>query len=177
MIFIKKKIKGVFIIKPESFKDKRGIFRRNFCINEFKKNNINNKVMQANISENKKKYTLRGFHYQLNPSSEDKTLTCIKGQIYDIVVDLRKKSKTDLKWIAVELNDKNRHSIHIPKGCANGFLTLSKNCIIHYYCSAKYNTKRERGIRYNDPTFKFKWPFKPRFISIKDKNHKNYKSY
>ena len=177
MIFVKKKIKGVYLIKPESFQDKRGIFRRNFCVKEFKKNNINNKVMQANISENKNKYTLRGFHYQLSPSSEDKTLTCVKGQIYDIVVDLRKKSKTYLKWIAVKINDKNRYSIHIPKGCANAFLTLSKNCIIHYYCSNKYNPKKERGIRFDDPIFKFKWPFKPKYISIKDQSHKNYKSY
>ena len=98
MIFVKSKIKGVKLIKPEPYKDNRGIFRRIFCNNEFKKNNLSPNVKQSNISENKFKYTLRGFHYQISPYSEDKTLTCIKGSIYDIVVDLRPNSKTYLKW-------------------------------------------------------------------------------
>jgi dTDP-4-dehydrorhamnose 3,5-epimerase len=175
MIFIEQKIKGVYLIKPKSFNDERGVFRRNFCTKEFKKYNINNKVTQANISENINKYTLRGFHYQIYPYSEAKTLTCIKGNIYDVVVDLRKSSKTYLKWIAIKLNENNRWSIHVPKGCANAFLTLTKNCIIHYYCSNKYNSNKEKGIRYNDQIFKFKWPHKPKYISKKDRSHKDYK--
>lgn len=174
MIFIKNKIKGVFLIKPEPFKDKRGIFRRIFCQKEFKKNNLVNIIRQANISENKFRYTLRGFHYQTNPFGEDKTLTCVKGSIYDIVVDLRPKSKTYMKWCSFQIDEKNKNLIHIPRGCANAFLTLKNNTLVQYNSSEFYKPKYEKGIRYNDPLFKFKWPQKPKIISNKDLSHPNY---
>ena len=175
MKFKKLKIKGVYLISPKPFKDSRGLFRRHFCLSEFNQYNIDNKVNQCNVSENKFKGTLRGFHYQTYPFQESKTLSCLKGEIYDVVVDLRKNSKTYKKWVSVILNDKNRFSVHIPKGCANAFLTLKSNSIIHYYCSQKYSPKFEKGIRFNDQAFKFKWPIKPKVISEKDKNHPNYK--
>jgi dTDP-4-dehydrorhamnose 3,5-epimerase len=175
MIFKKQKIKGVFLIYPDSFKDKRGVFRRHFCQNEFKKNGIVSKIEQANISENKFKYTLRGFHYQTDKHKEGKTLSCIKGKIYDIVVDLRKSSPTFGQWLYFELDEKNRKSIHIPPGCANAFLTLKNDSIIHYYCSKSYAPKFEKGIRFNDKFFNFKWPRKPKIVSIKDLNHLDFK--
>ena len=174
MIFIKNKIKGVLLIKPEPFKDKRGIFRRIFCQKEFKKNKINSEIKQANISENRFKYTLRGFHFQTNPYSEDKTLTCIKGSIYDIIVDLRPSSKTYMQWSSFKINENNRYSIHVPKGCANAFLTLKSNTIVQYGSSQFYKPKHEKGIRFDDPVFKFKWPNKPKVISQKDLSHPNY---
>lgn len=175
MIFIKQKIKGVYLIKPEPFEDNRGIFRRHFCIKEFKKHKIETSVIQSNISENFKKSTLRGFHYQVGKSAEGKTLSCLKGSIYDIVVDLRRNSKTFGKWQSFKISDKNKFSIHIPRGCANAFLTLEDGCLIHYYCSNKYDPKKEKGIRFNDPFFRFKWPIKIKNISAKDKGHPNYK--
>ena len=175
MEFKKLEIEGVYLISPKPFKDRRGLFRRHFCSSEFKHHKIDSKVKQCNISENKFKGTLRGFHYQTYPFQESKTLSCLNGEIYDVVVDLRKNSKTYKKWVSINLNDKNRLSIHIPKGCANAFLTLKNNSIIHYYCSQKYSPKFEKGIRFNDPAFNFKWPIKPKIISEKDKNHKNFK--
>lgn len=174
MKFYKQKIKGIYLIEPEPFIDDRGVFRRHFDHKEFKEHSIDTKIMQANVSENKYKHTLRGFHYQAYPHGEGKTLSCIKGSIYDIIVDVRPSSPTYLQWIAFELNEQNRKSIHIPKGCANAFLTLEKDCIIHYYCSQNYTPKAERGIRYNDPLFNFKWPHKPTVISDKDKNHPDF---
>ena len=174
MIFDKKKIKGVYLIKPEPYKDKRGIFRRIFCQKEFKKNYLESLIKQANISENKFKYTLRGFHYQINPYEEDKTLTCVKGSIYDIVVDLRPRSETYLKWCSFQIDEKNKHLIHVPKGCANAFLTLKNNTLVQYNSSEFYKPEYEKGIRYNDPLFKFKWPKKPKIISDKDLSHPNY---
>tara|TARA_Y100001970_G_C14145751_1_gene809723 strand:- start:144 stop:683 length:540 start_codon:yes stop_codon:yes gene_type:complete len=161
-------IEGVYIIEPEPFKDERGIFRRHFCFDEFNKVGIANNVLQANISENNYKYTLRGFHYQINPHSEGKTMSCLQGAMYDIIVDLRPESKTYLQWISVELSSKNRLSLHIPPGCANSFLTLENDTLIQYYCSNYYNPKFEKGIRYNDPFFKFDWPNRPLHISEKD---------
>jgi dTDP-4-dehydrorhamnose 3,5-epimerase len=174
MKFIEQSLPGVFLIEPEPFTDDRGVFRRHFCQDEFKKYGIANQVQQANVSENKYAYTLRGFHYQLTPFGEGKTLSCLKGKIYDIIVDLRKDSPTYMKWISFELNDENRHSIHIAPGCANAFLTMTGGCLIQYYCSQSYSPEHERGIRYDDAAFDFKWPHKPECISEKDNEHPDY---
>jgi dTDP-4-dehydrorhamnose 3,5-epimerase len=174
MIFVEQKIKGVWIINPTPFEDGRGLFRRHFCNEEFLKNNIEINISQSNVSENKYKKTLRGFHYQLAPNQEAKTLSCFKGSIFDIVVDLREDSPTYKKWISAELTEKNRSMIHVPKGCANAFMTLDDNSIIHYYCSNPYAPESEKGIRYNDPSFDFKWPYEPQIISQKDLSHPDY---
>ena len=175
MKFIEQKLKGVFLIESEPFIDDRGAFRRHFCQKEFSEHGISNIVKQANVSENNFAYTLRGFHYQLPPFSEGKTLSCLKGSIYDIIVDLRPDSPTYLQWVFFELSGENRKSIHIAPGCANAFLTLENNCLIQYYCSEAYAPDHERGIRYNDPLFKFVWPVEPKIISEKDMNHPDFK--
>ncbi len=175
MEFFEQQLNGVFIIEPEPFVDDRGVFRRHFCEQEFKEHKITSSVKQTNVSENKCKFTLRGFHYQLPPYGEGKTLSCLKGAIYDVVVDLRSESPTYMKWIAVELNDQNRKSLHVPPGCANAFLTLQDASLIHYYCSEVYTPQAERGIRYNDPVFHFAWPTEPLVISEKDLNQPDYK--
>ena len=174
MIFVEQEIKGVWIIYPTPFEDERGLFRRHFCNEEFLKNDIEINISQSNVSENKYKKTLRGFHYQLAPNQEAKTLSCFKGSIFDIVVDLREDSPTYKKWISAELTEKNRSMIHVPKGCANAFMTLDDNSIIHYYCSDPYAPTSEKGIRYNDPSFDFKWPYEPQIISQKDLSHPDY---
>ena len=175
MIFHEQKLPGVYIIEPEPFADDRGVFRRHFCDKEFAENGIVTDVRQSNISENKYAYTLRGFHYQTPPYGEGKTLSCLKGSIYDIIVDVRPGSPTYMQWISIELNEENRYSIHIAPGCANAFLTMEDNCLIHYYCSQPYTPEAECGIRYNDPAFKFEWPTEPTVISEKDLNHPDYK--
>ncbi len=174
MIFKKTKIDGVMVIEAEPFIDERGAFRRHFCKDEFAKNNIVTDVSQCNVSENKFAHTLRGFHYQLEPFSEGKTLSCLNGRIFDIVVDLRKESQTYMDWIGLELSKENRKSIHIAPGCANAFLTLEDNSLIHYYCSQSYNPASERGIRFNDPAFGFEWPETPKIISEKDLGHPDF---
>ncbi len=172
MIFKKKKIKGVFLIKHDLIKDNRGIFRRSFCKNILKKHKFD--VKQGNISENTRKYTLRGFHYQKLPSKESKIITCISGKIYNIVLDLRKYSKTYKKWIEITLDDKTKDSLYIPYGCANAYLTMKNNTVIHYYMSDFYTPKSYKGIRYNDPYFKFIWPHKPKVISKRDNNFEDF---
>ena len=168
MQFLKQKIQGVFIIKKKKFIDKRGIFMRHFCKETFKIKNLTSSIQQSNLSINYKKGTLRGFHYQEKPFQEDKIMSCIKGKMYDVVIDMRKNSKTYRKWLSFEISEKNQLSLLIPKGCANAFLTLTDDTIIHYYCSQKYNPKYEKGINFQDPFFSFKWPIKPRIFSKKD---------
>tara|TARA_B100000676_G_C17728027_1_gene654840 strand:- start:139 stop:669 length:531 start_codon:yes stop_codon:yes gene_type:complete len=174
MKFKSNNLSGVFLIEPTPVKDSRGIFRRHFCDREFSEKGITTDVKQCNVSENPFAFTLRGFHYQISPFSEGKTLSCLRGRIYDIVVDLRPESSTFMQWESFELNEENRHSIHIAQGCANAFLTLEDNCLIHYYCSSSYNPNAERGIRYNDPSFNFKWPQEPAIISEKDLKHADF---
>jgi len=174
MKFNEQKLAGVYLIEPNIFADERGVFRRHFCDKEFAEYNIVTEVRQSNVSENKFAHTLRGFHYQVPPHGEGKTLSCLKGSIYDIIVDLRPQSQTYMQWSSFELNEENRRSIHIAPGCANAFLTLEDESLIHYYCSQPYTPSAERGIRYNDPAFGFDWPFDPVVISEKDMNHPDY---
>lgn len=176
MIFHKRKLSGVFIIEPEPYSDERGLLRRHFCQREFAKQGIMTDVKQCNISENKKCHTLRGFHYQLPPYGEDKILSCIKGAIYDVIVDMREDSDTYLQWEAFELTEENRLSLYVPIGCANAYLTLQDNTWIFYYHSEFYAPVAEAGIRYNDPLFKFKWLAEPSVISKKDRSYPDFNS-
>ena len=175
MKLLKTKINGVYIIKNKPFFDERGSFTRLFCKKIIGEKNLFN-LKQSNLSINKKKNTLRGFHYQNGSSSENKIIKCIKGKVFDTVVDLRKNSKTYKKFISINLTDKNNKSILLPKGCANAFLTLTDDTIVLYYTDNYYNRKLEKGIRFNDPSFKFKWPIKPKIISKKDKSYKNFET-
>ena len=170
MKFIPQKIKDHSLIIPEPHKDERGVFRRSYCQDEFSKYGIDFKVKQGNISENLHKYTLRGFHYQLPPSTESKIITCVTGAIYNVVLDIRKKSKTYKKWVALEISSNKRESIYIPAGCANAFLTMEENTIVHYYMGDSFSPDTYSGIRYNDPEFNVKWPCEPLVISEIDKN-------
>jgi len=175
MNFIRQKFSGVYLIEPEPHEDERGMLRRNFCQQEFMENNLMVDIKQTNISENRKNYTLRGFHFQLPPHGENKIISCIKGSVYDIVVDLREDSETYLKWQSFELSEENRLSIYVPIGCANAYLTMQDNTWILYYHSEYYSSGDEGSIRYNDPLFKFQWPSEPNVISDKDLNISDYK--
>ena len=174
MKIVEQNISGVFLIEPEPFRDKRGLFRRHFCQREFKDKGIFTDVKQTNISENGSKHTLRGFHFQHWPQSEAKILSCLRGVFYDIVLDLRPKSGTYLKWVAFELTEENRVNLHVPAGCANAYLTLTDDTWIFYYHSEFYQPTAEGGIRYNDTYLKFEWPSEPLVISEKDMNYSDF---
>ena len=170
MKFISQNINDLLLIIPDLHRDERGVFRRSFCKEIFKKNGVNFNSLQGNISENFNKHTLRGFHYQSSPSDESKIITCVTGALFNIVLDLRKKSKTYKQWSSLEIDSNKRQSIYVPAGCANAFLTLEDNTIVHYYMNDLYNPNTYKGIRYNDPLFSFKWPCEPKIISEKDLN-------
>jgi dTDP-4-dehydrorhamnose 3,5-epimerase len=169
MKFNKLDIAGAWLIDPEPISDDRGVFRRHFCTEEFAAHGIDTRVMQGNVSENPHLHTLRGFHFQLPPHAESKTISCFTGALYDIIVDLRPDSSSFLQWVAVTLDAKDRTSLVIPAGCANAYLTMEKNTVVHYYMSESYTPASYRGFRYNDPAFKFIWPTEPRLISEKDR--------
>lgn len=159
-------------IKLNKFNDSRGVFYRNFCEKELQ-SITKKKIVQSNISINKKKFTLRGFHYQKNPSKEGKFITCVSGKIFNVTIDLRKKSKSYLKLVKVNIDSKKNDLIYIPPGCANAFLTLEKNTIIHYLMTDFYKPKTYESFNYKSKEITVKWPANPAVISIKDKNAKN----
>lgn len=170
MKFTELDLSGVWLVEPEVFSDERGRFFRNFCAQEFEARGIVSKVVQGNVSVNPHRGTLRGFHYQVKPYEEAKTISCMTGAVYDIVVDLRKGSPTYMKWVSVELSAEKQQSLHVPGGCANAWLTTTENTTVHYYMSDFYTPLAYQGFNYNDPVFNFKWPMKPIVISEKD-NH------
>jgi dTDP-4-dehydrorhamnose 3,5-epimerase len=171
MKFKKARLKGIYIIESEFLKDKRGYFARTFCCKEFKEHALNFKYVQCNVSFNKRKGTVRGLHFQRKPYEEAKLVSCIKGSIYDVVVDLRSKSATYLEWYGIELNAKNNKILYIPKGFAHGFQTLEDNTTIYYQMSEFYQPKSSMGLRWNDPKIGIKWPLKKKMISKKDLNY------
>ena len=174
MIFHKQKISGVLVIEPQPYSDERGLLRRHFCRREFEENCIEMDLKQCNISENKKRHTLRGFHYQLPPHGENKILSCIKGAIFDVVLDLRADSDSYMKWESFELTEANRLSLYVPKGCANAYLTLKDDTWIFYYHSEFYAPSAEVGIRYDDSVLGIKWPAAPSVISEKDRSYPDF---
>lgn len=174
MKFQELSLPGVWLITPQLFEDARGSFRRTFCSEEFAKRGLDISMAQGNVSENLHPGTLRGFHYQIPPHQEAKTITCITGAVFDIVLDLRPASATFLKHAVVELSDQNRNSLHVPAGCANAWLSLQPNTVLHYYMSIAYRPAADRGIRYDDPLFRFPWPRKPEVISAKDAGYPDF---
>ena len=172
MKFNKTKISNIILITHNTFKDNRGEFSRLYCKKIFKK--LNFSPVQTNLSINSKKFTLRGFHYQIGRSSEKKLVTCVKGEIYNVVIDLRKNSKTYGKNVSFRLSEKKIQTVYVPKGFANAFLTLKDNTVVVYHTNNYYNFEKEKGIRFDDKFFRIKWPTKPKIISNKDKGYKSY---
>ncbi len=170
MIFKKTKIEGVFIIEPELKKDSRGYFARIFAKEELKKAGIDFSIVHINKSLSKEKGVIRGMHYQKAPRQEDKIIQCLAGKIFDVALDLRRGSKTYGQWVGQTLDAKNRKMLLVPKGCAHGFQTLEKNCLIEYFVTEYYSSSHELGIRHNDSFFKIKWPIKNAILSEKDRN-------
>lgn len=167
---IKTKFDDLYRIKRKPIHDVRGFFLRLIdqeIFNYFKFNDIKT---QINFSFNKKKGIIRGMHFQIPPYDEKKLVTCVQGSIYDVVIDLRKNSKTYLKYYSEVLSAKEFNSLLIPEGFAHGFQTLEDNTQLFYIHSNLYNKSYERGINVLDPMFKIKWPLKEKIISEKDKN-------
>ena len=173
MKIIKKIFKDVYLLKNEFQKDKRGKFIKFEYVLKIKDDKI--KFNQFCFSSNKNKNTLRGIHYQKYPFQEKKIITCVDGEIIDVVVDLNKKSPTYLKHKFIKLNQRNMHSLYLGKNYAHGYLTLTKNTSILYQISGSYKKSKQTGLLWNDPTLKIKWPNKPKTISNRDKNFKKFK--
>lgn len=175
MKFNKTTIKGLYIIEPELLEDERGFFARTFCQKEFEANGLNTRLVQCSISYNKRKGTLRGMHYQIAPMAEARLVRCTRGAIYDVIIDMRQKSPTYCKWLAVELTADNHLMLYIPEGFAHGFQTLEDDTEVFYQMSEFYAPEHARGVRWDDPSFRIEWPLPIKIISEKDMSYKGFK--
>ena len=168
MIFSETKLSGSYIIEIEKIEDERGFFARTWDREEFSKIELDSEFIQSSISQNKKKGTIRGMHYQTKPYEESKIVRCAKGRIFDVIIDLRPDSKTFKEWFSIELSADNYKMLYIPKGFAHGFQTLEDNTEIFYDISQLYKPEYSKGIRWDDKTFGIKWPLKVSLISQRD---------
>ncbi|MDX8482944.1 dTDP-4-dehydrorhamnose 3,5-epimerase [Mesorhizobium sp. VK24D] len=168
MIFQATPLGGAFTVGLEKRGDDRGFFARAFCRNEFAQQDLISSFVQVNNSFSAKKGTLRGLHYQLPPHAEVKVVRCVRGALWDVILDLRPGSQSFGQWFGAELSEDNRLSMYVPKGFAHAFLTLADDTEALYMVSEFYAPESERGIRWNDPRFAIEWPIEPTVISPKD---------
>lgn len=170
MKFSETGLHGAVIVEIEQMKDQRGFFARTWCKREFEQYGLDSSLVQANVSYNRSRGTLRGMHYQVEPYGETKLVRCSQGAIYDVVIDLRPESPTYRKWVGVELTAENYRMLFVPKMFAHGFQTLIDDSVVTYQVGQFYTSGSERGIRYNDPVFGLRWPVEVSVISDKDKS-------
>ena len=168
MIFKETKLNGAYIVEFEPQADDRGFFARSFCKKDFEEHGLNPCVVQCNVSYNKKKGTLRGMHYQVAPYQEAKLVRCTMGAIYDVMIDLRPESHTFKQWVGDELTAQNCKMLYIPQGFAHGFQTTEDKTAVFYQVSEFYHGECERGVRWDDPIFRIKWPLPVAIISQRD---------
>ena len=168
MIFHETKLNGAFIVELDMKDDDRGFFARAFCSQEFEALGLRPQVMQANLSYNHAKGTVRGMHYQVSPASEPKFIRCIRGAIWDVIIDMRPESPTYLEHIGVELSAENRRAIYVPDMFAHGNQALTDGAELLYLVGEFYTPGCERGVRYDDPSIGIEWPLPVSVISEKD---------
>lgn len=169
-------IPQAWVIELEPITDNRGFFARFFCRQAFLDHGIVFDIAQSNISYNTNRGILRGMHYQSEPHAEAKIVRCTRGEIYDVILDLRQGSPAYGKWFSIKLNANDLKSIYIPQGVAHGFLTLTENCELLYLMSESYNPELSCGVRWDDPAFAIEWPITNPILSAKDASYQLFKS-
>lgn len=168
-------LEGAFLIEPQRFADSRGHFARQFCARTFAERGLSSAFVQVNESLNRRQGTLRGMHYQLPPRAETKLVRCVRGAMYDLILDLRPDSPTFGRSFGAELTPENGLAMYVPKGFAHGFATLVDDTVAVYFVDEYYSPEHERGVRWNDPHFGLKWPIdEPAVISDKDRDQRDW---
>ena len=174
MKFLETPLKGAYLIEMEKKGDDRGFFARVFCRKEFSDMRLSTEFKQVNNSFSALKGTIRGMHYQLMPLAEVKLVRCIRGSVFDVILDLRPDSPNYGQWFGEILDSENRLMMYVPRGFAHGFMTLVDNTEVFYFASEFYSPELEKGIRYDDPKFGIEWPNDHTEISQKDDNWENF---
>ncbi len=165
---------GAFLVHLDKIGDERGFFARIFCQHEFADHDLTSQFVQINSSLSAIKGTLRGMHYQLPPYAETKLVRCIRGALYDQILDIRPESPTFGQSFGAELSADNRLMMYVPRGFAHGFLTMTEDAEALYFVDEFYAPEHERGIRHDDPKFKLEWPCTQTVVSERDQNHADF---
>ena len=169
MDFIKTQLAGSFLIEPKTFEDQRGFFLESYSKKIFEENGINDDFIQDNHSLSVEKGVLRGLHFQLSPNAQSKLVRVVAGSVFDVIVDLRKDSKTFGQWQGFELSAKNKKMLYVPRGFAHAFCTLEENTEFVYKVDNFYAPESDSGIIWNDRTLAIDWPIEGEpVISEKD---------
>jgi len=176
MIFESLGLAGAWLLRLEEIHDERGFFGRTWASEEFGSRGLNPVLAQCSLSFNVHAGTLRGMHYQAAPREEVKVVRCVRGAIYDVLVDLRPDSPTYKRWEARELTADNRLSCYVPEGVAHGFQTLTDGAEVLYLISQPYDPDLARGVRWDDPAFAIEWPLPTRTISARDRGYPDFTS-
>ncbi len=163
-------LQGVLIIEPDIFQDSRGFFMETYQKDRYEKIGIEAVFVQSNLS-NSSRGTLRGLHYQLYPGEQSKLVQVIKGEVFDVAVDIRKGSPTFGNWVSVLLSEENKRQIFIPRGFAHGFCVKSETAIFQYKCDNYYAPEHERGILWSDIDLNIDWPIQDPMLSDKDSEY------
>ncbi len=170
MDFLPTDVAGAYLIEPRVLEDDRGFFLRAWCRDEMRAAGIDVDFVQSNLAGSTHRGTLRGLHYQVAPHEEAKLVRCVRGSLFDVVVDIRPDSETRGQWYGATLSADNRRMLYVPPGCAHGYLTLEDNSEACYLVSARYAPEAERGIRWDDPAFDIDWPIRENLVlSEKDR--------
>lgn len=167
---IETSLKDVYLLEPTFFEDNRGFFMESYNKRDFEEVGLYLDLVQDNHSLSIAPHVLRGLHFQIEPKAQTKIVRCLRGVLFDVVVDLRRGSPTYLKWESFILSEYNKLQIVIPKGFAHGVLTLVPNTEILYKVDEYYSIEHDRAIRWNDPDLGIIWPCKNQVLSEKDKN-------
>ncbi len=168
MRFVETKLAGAYVIEPEPRSDVRGFFARIFCVDEFARHGLSTSIVQANVSYNHLRGTLRGLHFQAEPAAETKLVRCTSGAIYDVIVDLRPESPTYLQHVGVELTAADGRALYVPRRFAHGYQCLTDGAEVLYMVDAFYAPGLEQGLRWDDPALGISWPLPATALSEKD---------
>jgi dTDP-4-dehydrorhamnose 3,5-epimerase len=168
MRFVETTLAGAMVVELEPATDHRGTFVRTFCADEFREHGLDPHVAQSNLSVTRQAGSLRGLHYQLPPRAESKYVRCLRGRIFDVIVDLRPASPTRLQHVAIELGADDNRALYVPALFAHGFQTLTDDVEVEYQMGASYAPELARGLRYDDPSLGIAWPRAVTDISERD---------
>jgi dTDP-4-dehydrorhamnose 3,5-epimerase len=175
MRFLETPLAGARVIEIVPHADPRGFFARTFCRDELVAAGLPGEFMQASVSYNLRRGTLRGMHFQAAPHEEPKLVRCTRGALHDVIIDLRPGSATRCRWFGVELSAENRRTLYVPPGFAHGFQTLVDDTEILYQMAEPYMPGLARGVRWNDPAFGIAWPIADPFMSERDAVYPDYR--
>ncbi|MCM3871754.1 MAG: dTDP-4-dehydrorhamnose 3,5-epimerase [Pyrinomonadaceae bacterium] len=168
-------LKGAFVIDGKSFHDDRGFFVQDWSHREFAAAGLDARMVECNRSFNRSKGTLRGMHYQIAPHEQAKLVRCVRGALYDVIIDLRPDSSTFTQWVGIELTGEDTKALYLPPHFAHGFQTLLDNTVALYHTSSYYQPSSERGVRWDDPAFDIKWPqTESRIIITRDREYPDF---